>query len=382
MDFSPSPEQLALAADMAAFGQHALGIDLARRDREEIFDAPGWQEAAALGLAGLTVPKRHGGCAHDALTAALLLEGLGHGCRDNGFLMSLGAHLWGCVQPIVVSGTEAQQERFLPPLASGAWLGALAATEPDAGSDIAAISTTARREGSAYVLDGKKILVTNAPIADLFLVLVATDPARAGLGLSCFLLERGTPGLVTGPNETKMGLRTAPVGGIELQACRVAEQNRLGPEGAGLAIFNSAMAWERNLILAPALGTMRRLLETSCAEARSRRQFGKKIGEFQHVSGKLVEMEMRLEAARALLLKAAWLKTQRRANDRDSAMAKLAVSEAWVACCEHALQIHGGRGYLAASEVERELRDALGSRLYSGTTELLTAVLARRLLAR
>jgi alkylation response protein AidB-like acyl-CoA dehydrogenase len=382
MDFSRSPEQLALKADMAAFGHSALGLDLPRRDRDEIFDVPGWKSAAAIGLAGLTVPIHHGGSGHDALTAALLLEGLGHGCRDNGFLMSLGAHLWGCAQPIVVCGSQAQQERFLPKLANGAWLGALAVTEAQAGSDVAAIRTTARRESNTYVLDGNKILVTNAPLANIFLVLASTEPHRGSLGLSCFVLERETPGLTTGPNETKMGLRTAPIGGIDLKACHVPEENRLGPEGAGLAIFNAAMAWERNLILAPALGTMQRLLEISCTQARSRHQFGKRIGDFQHISCKLVDMEMRLEASRALLHKAAWLKTVGRPNDRESALAKLATSEAWVACCEHALQIHGGRGYLAATEVERELRDALGSRLYSGTTELLTAMLSRRLLAK
>ncbi len=382
MDFAWRPDQLALHDELSEFGRDHLGHDMLRRDRDEVFDAAGWAKAASAGLTGLSIQAEFGGRGADPLTAAFALEGLGYGCRDNGWLMSLGAHLFGCAHLIAGGGSAAQKARFLPPLCAGTRIGALAVTEKQAGSDVSALKTTARRDGADYVLDGHKVMVTNAPIADIVVVLATVNQDRAGLGLACFVVERGALGLAFGENETKMGLRTAPAGSVVLQECRVAESQRLGAEGAGLAIFDAAMAWERGMILAPAVGTMRRLLEMCCARARDRRQFGGAIGGFQHVSGKLVDMQARLETSRALLYKAAWLKARGRPSDRESALAKLHISEAWVRCCEDALQIHGGHGYMAAAEVERELRDAIGSRLYSGTSEVLKAMLGRRLMVR
>ena len=173
-----------------------------------------------------------------------------------------------------------------------------------------------------------------------------------------------------------MGLRTAPMGEVRLDDCAVPEDARLGAEGGGLALFSHAMEWERGLILAPALGTMQRLLERSRARARERRQFDKPIGHFQLVSTKLVDMQLGLEAARLLLYKVAWLKSQGRSALMEAALAKLAVSEAWVRACQDALQLHGGEGYLSETGIERELRDALASRIYSGTSEIQRQVVA------
>jgi alkylation response protein AidB-like acyl-CoA dehydrogenase len=382
MEFAWRPDQIGLHEAAARLGRERLGQHLAARDRDQVFDAAGWLLCAESGATGLTVPACYGGRELDSLTAARVLEGLGYGCRDNGLMMALGAHLWGCVQPIAIAGTEAQKERFLPRLCAGAEIGALAATEPEAGSDIAAIATRAELHGDDYVLNGRKVLVTNAPLAGVLVVLAATDPARAGFGLTCFIVEGGTPGLTLAPNEAKMGMRTAALGEVTLRDCAVPAANRLGAEGAGLAIFHRTMAWERGMILAPAVGTMQRLLEQCCEHARTRRQFGAPIGQFQHVSGRLVEMQMRLETARAVLYRAAWLKAEGRPSDRESALAKLHISEAWVRSCEDAMQIFGGAGYLAAGELERELRDSLGSRLYSGSSDTLKALLARQLLAR
>jgi len=173
-----------------------------------------------------------------------------------------------------------------------------------------------------------------------------------------------------------MGLRTAAMGDVRLDECVVPLENRLGPEGGGLALFSHAMEWERGLILAPALGAMQRLLELSRQRARERRQFDQPIGHFQLVSTKLVDMQLRLESARLLLYKVAWLKARERPAIMEAALAKLAVSESWVQSCEDALQLHGGQGYLSESGIERELRDALASRIYSGTSEIQRQVVA------
>jgi hypothetical protein len=174
-----------------------------------------------------------------------------------------------------------------------------------------------------------------------------------------------------------MGLRTATMGELRLDACAVPAENRLGKEGAGLAVFGRAMEWERGFILASAVGAMQRQLEQCREQARSRRQFGQPIGSFQHVSGKLVDMHLRLETARMLLYKVAWLKSVERSTLLESAVAKLYISESWVQSSQDALQIHGGRGYLTETEVERDLRDALASRIYSGTSELQRRIIAQ-----
>jgi len=381
MEFDWSAEQVRRRGEIVEFAKARLGADLIRRDADQSFDQAGWAAMADFGLTGLGVAEAYGGDGADPMTAAFLLEGLGHACADNGLLLALGAHLWGCAKAIELAGDEDQKRRWLPRLCRSE-IGALAVTEAEAGSDIARISTTARRAGDGYVIHGRKTLTTNAPLADIFVVLASVEGAPAGSALSFFVLERGTPGLRPGPNQPKMGARTAALGEIELDACAAPAAHRLGPEGAGLGVFSRAMEFERNLILAPAVGTMQRLLDRSATQARERRQFGSAIGQFEHVSGMLVEMHASLEASRALLYRAAWLKAKGRPSAHASALAKLQISESWVRACEQALRIHGGRGYLVEAELERELRDAIGSRSYSGTSEVLKMLIARHLLVR
>ena len=376
MDFSLTPPQAKLRDSIAAMARDELGRDLAERDREGRFDSPGWKRCARAGLLGLTIPEPFGGRGMDALTAAAALEGLGYGSRDNGLHFSLGAQLFGCAMPLVAFGSEEQKKRFLPGLCSGERIAALAMTEADAGSDAYSLRATAERRGKGYVLNGRKIYVTNAPIADFAVVLATVDAAKKAHGVTAFVVEKGTRGLKLTAAVEKMGLRTAQMGEVLLDDCAVAEENRLGREGAGLAFFQHAMEWERCLILAPALGAMQRLLEACRARARERKQFGKPIGAFQHVAAKLVDMQLGLESARLLLYKAAALKAQGKSVAMEAAMAKLATSEAWIRAAEDAIQIHGAHGYLAAAGFERELRDALASRLYSGTSEIQREVIA------
>ena len=370
MDFSFTPQQLQVKDSLARFARQELNQGLLEREKQQIFDSGGWRQCAAEGVQGLPIPRRYGGQEADPLTIIAALEGFGYGCEDNGLCFAINAHLWGCASPILAFGTESQKERFLPRLSKGDWIGALAVSERDAGSDAYSLKTSAKFSADRYLLTGRKIFVTNGPIADLILVLATIDPRKGALGITGFLVEKGSVGLTVGPAMEKMGLRTAPMGEVLLDDCAVPKENRLGQEGAGLALFNHAMEWERGFILATAVGAMQRQLEECRRYAKSRKQFGRPIAEFQLVSSKLVDMQMRLETARMMLYKVGWLKTIGRTAIMEAAMAKLCISEAWVQSCQDAIQIHGGYGYLADSEVERSLRDALGSRLYSGTSEI------------
>jgi alkylation response protein AidB-like acyl-CoA dehydrogenase len=376
VDFSWSPEQEQFREQVLRFAREALGRDVRRLDSKEEFDIEGWRKCGAFGLLGLPVPEVYGGSGADALTMAGALESLGYGCRDNGLLFSMNAHLWGCEVPTLSFGDEAQKRRFLPRLASGEWIGALAMAEPEAGSDALNLKTRAEKREGHYLLTGSKTFVTNAPVADVLLVVASLDPSKGWESLSAFLVEKGSAGLDVRPLE-KMGLRSSTMGEVFLDQCRVPVENRLGAEGAGAAVFTHAMEWERSFILASAVGAMQRLLEKCVDYARSRRQFDKPIGKFQAVAGKLVDMKLRLETSRNLLYRVAWLKAEGKSVFAESAMTKLHISECWVQSCLDAIQIFGGYGYLCEMELERELRDALGSRLYSGTSEIQRNLIAQ-----
>jgi alkylation response protein AidB-like acyl-CoA dehydrogenase len=377
MDFSLTREQVELKEATMRFAAAELGADTLERDAAQTFDRAAWQRCAGHGIQGLPVAERYGGKGADPVTTLAALEGFGHGCRDNGLCFAISAHLWGCASPLLAFGSEAQKQRFLPALCDGRAIGALAMSEPDAGSDAYALKTTAERRGDRYVLNGRKSFVTNGPVADLIVVLASTNAGKGAHGISAFLVEKAAVGLRMSAPLGKMGLRTVAMGEFTLEECVVPLENRLGEEGAGLALFSHAMEWERGFILAPAVGAMQRQLEQCRRFVKGRRQFGQPIGHFQLVSSRLVDMQMRLETARLLLYKVGWLKTIGRRASMEAAMAKLHISEAWVQSCQDAIQIHGGYGYLQESGIERDLRDAIASRLYSGTSEIQRLVIAQ-----
>jgi alkylation response protein AidB-like acyl-CoA dehydrogenase len=377
MEFSLTSEQTERQRRIREWAEQALNDDLEARDRTRTFNRDGWRASAPLGLTGLVAPSRYGGAELDPVSAMSALEALGRGSRDNGFNFALNAHLWGCVNPLATFGTEEQKLAYLPRLTSGEWIGALAATEREAGSDIFSLKTRATKRDDAYVLAGDKMFITNAPVADLLLVLATLDPGRGGFGLSAFVVERGTPGLRVGERIDKMGLSTASMSDVVLDGCAVPARNRLGPEGAGLAIFNHIMEWERGFIMAVAVGAMERQLEACVDYARGRRQFDRPIGQFPAVADRLVDMRVRWETSRLLLYRFAWLKRESRGALAEAAMTKLGVSEAWVRSCEDAMRVYGGYGYLTGTGIERDLRDALGSLYYSGTAEMQRQILAR-----
>jgi hypothetical protein len=377
MDFSWTEEQIQFREKIVKFAQASLQSNLIDLDLREEFHRESWEKCGKFGLIGLPIPRQYGGLQADILTTIYALEALGYGCKDNGLIFAINAHIWACEIPILTFGTEAQKQKYLPKLCSGEFIGAHGASEPEAGSDIYSLKTTAEIQGDKYILNGVKNWVTNGPVADLYIVFANVAPEKGKRGISGFLVEKDFAGVLINRKISKMGLRTTQLGELFLENCEVPSENRLGQEGSGLAIFNHSMEWERGFILASAIGTMERLLESCIQYARKRHQFGQSIGKFQLVSSKIVDMKMRLETARSLLYKVGWLKNNKKTAIMEAAMAKLYISESWVQSCLDALQIHGGYGYLTEVELERELRDALGSKLYSGTSEIQSQIIAQ-----
>ena len=381
MDFSLSAEQRELKAAAVAFARRELDQDLAKRDDAGEFAREAWRSCARFGIQGLPVPEELGGGGADILTTVLVMEALGYGCHDNGLIFSLNAQMWSLELPLVKFGTPAQQQAYLPGLVSGDLIGVHAMTEHDSGSDAFSMRTRAERQGDRYVLNGSKLYITNAPVADVVLVFAAhpgTSTSRLA-AISAFLVDKRTPGFSVTRSMDKMGLRTSPMGEIMLADCAVPAENRLGAEGAGMAIFNSSMAWERSCILASALGAMQRQLEACAGYAKARKQFGQPIGKFQSVADKVADMYLRLEAARLLVYQAAWLTQQGKPALAEAAAAKLFTSEAWVQSSLDAIQVHGAYGYMKESGIERDLRDALAGTIYSGTSEIQRVILSRML---
>lgn len=378
VEFAWSPEQLALGDRM-----RRIGADLDLTDEPdpdtagEAFRAA-WDRMAREGVLGLPVPPPEGGLGHDPLTCSLALEGLGRGCSDLGLLISVGAHLWAVELPLLRFGTAEQRARYLPGLADGSLIGAHAITESGAGSDAMSMETFAEAKDGAYVLSGHKRFVTNGPVADVFVIYATINPRLGFTGVTAFLVDRDTPGLRIEPEVEKSGLRSSPWARLTLDRCVVERGCLLGAEKQGSRIFATVMAWERALLPVPLLGAMARSIEECIAHVKSRRQFGLRIASFQAVANRIVDMTIRLELARLAAYRAAW-ELGTGGESIFSEIAKLQVTESAVSVFQDAMLLFGGAGYATSAGIDRALRDALGARLSSGTSDLQRVVIAGKL---
>lgn len=378
MDFALSEEQKILRDNIVRFARAALNPGVAERDRDQAFSRELWRKCGEIGIQGLPVPEQYGGSGCDPLTTAIGLEALGYGCKDGGLVFSLCAHLLSCVVPLWQHGNEAQKQRYLRGLCDGTLIGVHAMTEAGSGSDAFALRTRAEPDGSGFRINGTKTFISNGPVADVVIVFAMTDPTKGYHGgVTAFLVERGAPGFAAGPKFEKMGLRTSPIGELVFTDLRVPAEAVIAGVGGGSAVFTSAMDWERICLFASHVGAMERLLETAIAYARTRSQFGQLIGKFQAISHRSADMKVSLEAARLLVYRAAWRLEHARSASLDAAMAKLFVSESLLQAALGTVQIHGGYGFMTEYEVERALRDAVGSTLYSGTSEMQRNIIAR-----
>ena len=379
MDFSFSEDQSTFKEAAIEFALKALNKDTKEREQKSEFDQEGWEKCAEFGIQRLAVPEEYGGLGMDTMTCVATMEGLGYGCRDGGLLFALNSHIWTCEFPILKFGTEQQKQKYLPGLCNGTLKGGHAMTEADSGSDAFRMNCKAVKKGDKYLLNGTKTFITNAPIADLLLVFAVTDPKNGFAGITAFIVEKGMPGFSVGKPFDMMGLKTCPMGEVVLQDCEVPEENRLGKEGAGAAIFNSEMDWERSCLFATHVGAMARDLEACIGYVNERRQFDKPIAKFQAIAHKIADMHVRLEISRLVLYKAAWLKSQGKRTSTESAVAKLFISESYVENCMEALHLHGAYGYSAEMDFERNLRDSIAGKIYSGTSEIQKNIISSQL---
>ncbi len=351
--------------------------DRVSTDRDSVFAADDWKRCAARGLQGLLVAEEFGGQGRDIISALLILEGLGLGCRDNGLTFAIGSQIVSTQHAIEEFGTAEQKQRWLPGLCDGSLYGSFAITEPDSGSDPFGLSARAERTGDgSYRLSGRKSYITLGSVSDVVVIFASTDPDAGRWGLSAFVVATDTPGVELQPNREKMGLRTTPFGDIVFDGALVEDAERLGPEGAGAAIFGATLDAERAFVFATHIGAMERQLDETVAYARTRTQSGRPIGGYQAVSHRIAEMQLRHETSRLLLYKAGLLVADGRPSTMAAALVKLAASEAAVASALDATLVHGAKGYVSEFEVERELRDAVGGLVYSGTSDIQRNIIA------
>lgn len=340
------------------------------RDRNGGFPWQQWKSVGESGLLRLPFEPSWGGLGHNLLTTMYVLEGLGYGCRDNGLNSCVATQLVSTGIPLHRFGSTEQKDRFLPGICDGSRIGAHAITERQGGSDAASMTSMAVRDGDNFVINGEKCFISNGPVADLFLVYVRTQSGTGPFGITTFLVERDTPGLGVGEPIEKMGLRTSPFCNITFDDVVVPATNMVGKLGKGFLILDYVMKWEVLCAFVISLGTIRNRLERCVEFARSRTQFGAKIGSYQSIANKIVDMKIGLETARKWLYDTAEDFIAGENVMMDLAIAKLVTSETNVKSAADAVQIFGGRGYLTEFGLEKDLRDATGGTIYSGTSEI------------
>ena len=348
-------------------------------DKEARFPWEVQEKMARLGHFGIQVPVELDGAGMDTVSYITVIEEISRACAGLGLCISV--HNSVAVYPIMAFGSEAQKEKWIPPLARGEKIGAFCLTEPNAGSDASAIESTAIRDGDEYIVNANKVFVTNGAVADTCLMFVRTDPAAGRRGISVVVVERGTAGFTVGEVEDLSGMRSNPVSSIRLQDCRVPVENLLGGEGRGLVIGLSALDTGRIGIAAQASGIARAALEETVKYAKQRHQFGVPIAKHQAIQMMIADMATEIDAARLLIYRAAVQKDQGKPFTQASAMAKLYASEMASRVTDMAVQVHGGYGYSKSYPVERYYRDARVTRIYEGTSEVHRMVIARGVLA-
>jgi hypothetical protein len=360
--------------------EHLADRDLVEADRNSHFAIDDWHRCADRGVFRLFVPTEAGGSGADLATTLLTLEGLGHGCRDNGLIYAIASQVLTTQVLLARFGSAAQQQRWLPGLLDGSQFGALAITEPEAGSDAFSLATRAESlaDGS-YRLNGHKSYITFGPVADMCVVFATTRPGSGSWGISTFLVDTSTPGVERTDIREKMGMRTAPFGDVVLRDVVLPPEALIGREGAGASIFGAILNIERSYVFAPQVGAMERQLDEAIEFARHRQQGGGPIARYQAVSHRIVAMKERHERARLFLYRAALAEASGRDVTLWASLAKIVGSDTGIASSLDAATIHGARGYVSEYEVERTVRDAVGGLSYSGSTDVLRNVVARLL---
>ena len=378
MDFNITEEQKMFVESIEKFAAKEIAPGAIERDEIGEFPRDFWQKLRDFGLLGLSIPEEYGGAGADAMTTVLALQALSRAGRDLSLTGAWATHLLLAAMPIVELGTQEQKEKYLPRMATGELIGCMALTEPEAGTDATSLRTTARRDGDYYVLNGSKTFISNAPIADVFIVFASTDLSLRAGGLTIFIVDRDCPGLSTGQPLKKYTAHSWPTGEIFFDDCRVPVSNRMGEEGQGFTAMLTSLGWER-IAFAPFVGGMEADLADCIEYAKTRVQFGKPIGKFQLVQAMLAEMKMDIEASRLLTYQLAWKKDQGEFIGLDAAVAKTFITEAAERCANKAIQIFGGYGCMREYSVGRSLWGAKMGTIGGGTSQIQRTIIGRML---
>jgi butyryl-CoA dehydrogenase len=375
MDFELTDEQQLIRDAVREFAETEVAPIAAELDRDHRFPYELLPRMAELNLMGMPYPEKVGGAGADYVSYAIVIEEIARACASTSVIVA--GHTSLATWPIFQFGSQAQKDRYLPDMASGRRLGAFALTEPGAGTDAAAGTTTAVMHADRYALNGSKIFITNAPYAEVYIVFAKTDPARGARGMSAFIVEKDTPGLSVGEAEHKLGIRGSSTPPLYFADCRVPKDALLGQEGEGFKIAMQTLDGGRISIAAQAVGIAQAALDASVAYAKERVQFGKPIAALQAIQWMIADMATQLDAARLLTYRAAWCKDNGRPYSTEGAMAKLFAAETATRVADRAIQIHGGYGYTESYPVERNYRDAKITELYEGTSEVQRMVISR-----
>ena len=379
VEFQLSDEHRLVQSSVREWATSRLLPLAAEMDRTGRYQPELLHELGEMGLMGVFIPEAHGGGGMDTVSYSIVVEEIARAEAALAAVLSVNNSL--VCYPIVSFGSDHQKRTYLSELARGRKLGCYCLTEPTAGSDAASLRTTARDDGDHWVLNGTKIFVTNGVEADVLIVYARTDEAPGARGISAFIAEKGDPGLSVGKVEHKLGIRASSTCEIILEDCLLPKERLLGERGKGFHVALATLDGGRIGIAAQAIGIGRAALEDAIAYAKERRQFGRPIAEFQAIQWKVADMATRIEAARLLTYRAAWIRDQGRRHTQEAAMAKLYASETAMWAATQAVQIYGGYGYTQDYPVERHFRDAKITELYEGTAEVQRLVIARALLA-
>lgn len=368
MDFELNEEHKMIERMVYDFARKEILPIIREHDRNHTFPYELLPKMAEQGFMGVCLPVRYGGAGMDYISLGLVSEGLEWG--DSSVRETIAVHLGLHAMPIFQWGSEEQKRQFLPLLATGQKIGCFGLTEPGAGSDVANMASRARKEGDHYILNGEKMWITLADVADQMLVFAKTDPAKGANGITAFIVERGWPGLTTGTITGKMGVHASNTGWINMSNTPVPESYRLGEEGEGFKIAMSCLDNARYTVAAGAVGLMKFCLEASVKYAHERKTFGQPIAEHQLVQQMIAFMQQRIDVGELLVRKVGWLKNKGVRNTRETSMAKWFCTDAAFATANDAVQIHGAYGYSDEYGVERHLRNSKSAVIYEGTSQI------------
>lgn len=373
-------EQKLLQDTVRRFAEEVVAPRATEIDRTGEFPRDFYDQAGELGLAGVYVPEEYGGSGMDTISYCVVIEEIAKACASSSVILSVNNSL--VCDPILNFGTEEQKKELLTPLASGEQLGAFCLTEPGAGSDAAALTTRALKDGDDYLLTGEKVFITNGTDADMFLVFATVDPEKGHKGITAFLVPATTDGVTHGGHEEKLGVNASGTTWVNFDGARVPESHRLGAEGEGFKIAMATLDGGRIGIAAQAVGIAQAAMDDALKYAGEREQFNRKLADMQPIQFYLADMAMELDAGRLLTWKAAWAKENQKRYTLEAAQAKLFTSEMAQKVTNKALQIHGGYGYIKEYNVERYYRDARITEIYEGTSEIQKMVIADWVLGR